>query len=591
MTAYRIQDVIGPDYGRPEALFFRRGNVAGAMPWALAPGDEIDFDSYFNAFYPDVWEKHTAIGRVGVAVTTTGPVTVEIAAVGDDGARHVLLEKSVTGREVLWPTGAPKDGRLTLRVTGQGAAQLSDLGWVTDVPPLSVPTLSIGLCTFNREDLFTVTLEVLAQLQSRNPAIRHIWVANQGSTFTNPIIDQLAARDGITVIEQTNLGGCGGFTRTMLEAIEADSPASHHLVMDDDIVLDPRAVERTLTFLSYVEGELAVGGQMIDLDEPTLLREFGARLDRERFALPVGGDVELAETGALTLFHHMPEIDYNAWWFCVVPTAAIRRIGLPVPFFIRGDDIEYGCRLGREGVETISMPGVAVWHENFLHKTSDWLEYYYMRNRLFVAALHPGKVWRPVGYHLLAYVMVYLFQHRYRAADMAILAIEDVLAGADEALGADSESRHMALMKRLNRYQAYDEIAPEALPETREGRTAPLDTAVPAMIRMSVWGFFGQHLNVLLRRWKKPLRFPYVPMPNNIGANDYIVPKGLRGESYLLYRARLGPMWSVMLRALWVWLRYSLTPERYFRDLAEALEAKRRPANWRRLFGLPRGRF
>ena len=33
---------------------------------------------------------------------------------------------------------------------------------------------------------------------------------------------------------------------------------------------------------------------------------------------------------------------YGAWWFCCIPVTAIRRHGLPLPLFIRCDDVEYG---------------------------------------------------------------------------------------------------------------------------------------------------------------------------------------------------------------------------------------------------------
>ncbi|MAM62867.1 glycosyltransferase [Maritimibacter sp. UBA3975] len=592
MTAYRIQDVIGPDFGRPAVLYRAAGDaVEGPMPWAIRAGETFDFNSYFNAFFPESWHKHTQIGSLGVEVETTGPVRVSVDIVEGTQAPKPLLERVVDGRDVLWLDDVAREGRVVLRLTAEKDAQLADLGWVTDVAPVTTPTLSVGLCTFNREREFTVTLSALADLQAANPAVGHIWVANQGASFTDPTIADLATRPGITVIEQPNLGGCGGFTRTMAEATADDETATHHLLMDDDIVLDPRVVDRGLKFLSYVDGELALGGQMIDLDDPTTLREFGAKLDPTRYVQSIGENVALGTPEELALFHDAPRIDYNAWWFCVIPTASIRRLGLPTPIFIRGDDIEYGCLMSQGGVETISLPGVAVWHESFQHKTSDWLEYYNMRNRLFVATLYPELVWRPAAYYLLGYCMVFLFQHRYRTADMVLHAIEDVLAGADTALGEDGESRHMRLMKRVTRMPAYEELAPDDLPETRAGTTAPLDTSVPAMVWMSVSGFIGQHFQWLTRLWKKPLRFPYVPMPNNIGANDYIAPKTPSAEAYILYRSRVGSLWSIMLRAFWVCARYGLTPKSHFDTLARDLKDRRQRDRWNELFKLPRGRF
>ena len=590
MTAYRLQNVIGTDFGRPAVLYRATGEaVDGPMPWAMAAGDTFDFDSYFNAFFPDVWHRHTKIGRVGLEVAATGPIRVVVTAHGTHSA--TLADTGLDGSGVVWLDDLPKTGRVSFRVEAEADTQLTDLGWVTDVPPLHAPTLSVGLCTFNREEQFAVTLAALAQLQEQNPAILHIWVANQGKTFTNPTIAEIDRRDTVSILEQTNLGGCGGFTRTMVEATSVATPATHHLLMDDDIILDPRVVNRALGFLAYVEGELAVGGQMIDLDDPTILRELGAKLDPERFVQSIGENSDLTTPEGLAQFHDTPRIDYNAWWFCVIPTATIKRLGLPTPIFIRGDDIEYGCRMAANGVETICLPGVAVWHESFHHKTSDWLTYYDMRNRLFVASLYPQLVWRPASYYLLGFVVVFMFQNRYRAADMNILAIQDVLAGLDTALGADSESRHMALMAQLNQLAPYPELAPDALPDTEEGTLEPLDTSIPSMVWMSVRDFVLCTVNPLLRPFRKPRRFPYVPMPNNVGARDYIAPKTPEAEAYVLYKARPARLWSVMTRTIWVSLRYGLKPQAHFDDLAKALEANRTREHWQALFDLPRDRF
>ena len=48
--------------------------------------------------------------------------------------------------------------------------------------------------------------------------------------------------------------------------------------------------------------------------------------------------------------------------------ALVEKVGLPLPVFIRGDDVEYGLRLYMRGVDTIVMPGIAVWHEPFYLK-------------------------------------------------------------------------------------------------------------------------------------------------------------------------------------------------------------------------------
>ncbi|RAZ20198.1 glycosyltransferase family 2 protein, partial [Klebsiella oxytoca] len=63
----------------------------------------------------------------------------------------------------------------------------------------------------------------------------------------------------------------------------------------------------------------------------------------------------------------------------------VRKDNLPLPIFIRGDDLEYGLR----NMKTlILMNGICVWHEPFENKYSSFLAYYVIRNRLIDNAYH-----------------------------------------------------------------------------------------------------------------------------------------------------------------------------------------------------------
>ena len=84
------------------------------------------------------------------------------------------------------------------------------------------------------------------------------------------------------------------------------------------------------------------------------------------------------------------DVDYNAWWMCLIPRAVAEDVGLPLPLFIKWDDAEYGLRARSRGYRTATVPGIAIWHMSFLEKddTSDWQAYFHYRNRLVAAALH-----------------------------------------------------------------------------------------------------------------------------------------------------------------------------------------------------------
>lgn len=590
-TAHAIQSFLAPAYGRP-AILYRNAAPEGCdavFPWDVPVGEAVEFHSYFNIFYPDMWRKHAQVGRLGLAVALTGAARVEVVA---SASGDVLAAADVSGAETIWlDLPEASAGHLFARLITTGQTRLDGMAWVTDRAPDRAPTLSVGLCSFNREDDLAVTLGALAEEQDRNPAIARIWVVNQGTSFSDPRIAALEARPGVTIVEQPNYGGCGGFTRSLMESIHAEDATSHHILMDDDIKLDPRALTRCLEFLAYAVGDPAVGGQMIDRDNPTTLFEGGGKLHEVWFVESLGRGLDLTSDAGMSFFDEVLDTDYNAWWFCMIPTEAIRRVGLPTPIFIRGDDIEYGCRLAAGGTQTLALPGAAVWHESFLHKKSDWLTYYDLRNRIYLATLYPEIAARPAAYYILGFVMVALFQHRYRAAEMTILAIRDTIGATEDAIGTDSESRHVALMNALKALPDYDVLAPDALPATRTGKLRELNPSIPVFVWMVVRAFVLVHFTVLLRRLRKPVRFPHVPEPSAVAAQDYIVPQDPEATRFVHYKARIGAMWSLTARAIVVCVRYGFTPKSKFAKLADELNAARDEARWRKMFALPRDRY
>ena len=127
---------------------------------------------------------------------------------------------------------------------------------------------------------------------------------------------------------------------------------------DDDAIVEPESVFRTATFFSLAKEEFAVGGAMLDLLRPTEMYEAGG------FVLPwrlgVGGrgrDLSLESADNVLSLADPRYPHYNAWWFFACPLSLVSRLGLPLPLFIRCDDLEFGCRLMRAGIRTISLPG------------------------------------------------------------------------------------------------------------------------------------------------------------------------------------------------------------------------------------------
>jgi galactofuranosylgalactofuranosylrhamnosyl-N-acetylglucosaminyl-diphospho-decaprenol beta-1,5/1,6-galactofuranosyltransferase len=118
----------------------------------------------------------------------------------------------------------------------------------------------------------------------------------------------------------------------------------------------------------------------------------------------------------------------------LIPTQAVRELGLALPVFIKWDDAEYGLRASEAGYPTVSLPGVAVWHVPWQDKNDalDWQSYFHVRNRLIAALLHsPYDRGGNVVPEHMEYQIRHLLSMQYSTATLRIKAIEDVLSGPD----------------------------------------------------------------------------------------------------------------------------------------------------------------
>ncbi len=433
---------------------------------ALGAGTTLSFDSYFGGFFEPHWRLNTRLGTLVLSVSVSGPCIVRLRR-RSIGVDRLLAEREM-GHEADGGCGQTghfeiDDGSLNFReygmlyfeVTAQAdGARFLQASWNTASTGSPV-SLGIVFCTFNREASLAAVLQALAADPVAPAAAARIVVVNQGrpGLASHPLLAPAAARLGarLTVVEQDNFGGAGGFTRGLLATLD-DPALTHCAFLDDDIKLEPDTILRLAAFLSLAHANVAVGGHMLDQVQPTRLYEAGAVLDPfDWFPRPILHDVDIAGTEGLDRLAQPQSVHFNGWWCFAVPLDVVRRVGLPLPCFIRGDDAEYGMRLYRAGIHTVSLPGAAVWHEPFYLKLGGWQLYYETRNLLVLAALHgafsPAAAFRRAGRSWALHLLTY----RYYGAVLILRGIEDFLAGPG-ILHRDPRTLHASVIALRERY-------------------------------------------------------------------------------------------------------------------------------------------
>lgn len=416
---------------------------------AVLPGQsEVSFAAYFNAFAAGYWRRWSSLTTVHLRLTVEGTGRVDVYRSKADGTQ--IFERGVVlsdgGRHEL-------DLALDLRPFEDGGWYWFDLttddteltlvegGWYAAVEGAGRAAVAIGMPTFNRPADCVATLIAIGEDPLVLEAVVAVILPDQGTRKVRDAPGFAAAAerlgDRLRIIDQPNLGGSGGYARIMYEALAID--CEQILYMDDDIILEPDSVLRAVAFSRFSREPMLVGGQMLSLQARSQLSTMGEVVDRSTFLWRNAPGTEPHHDLAAKSLKHTPwlhrrvDVDYNAWWMCLIPRVVAENLGLPLPLFIKWDDAEYGLRARGRGYRTATVPGIAIWHMSFLEKddTSDWQAYFHYRNRFVAAALHgpdnPTALLRDTAKRTLRHLMLL----EYSAVALQEMALRDFLAGPE----------------------------------------------------------------------------------------------------------------------------------------------------------------
>ena len=423
------------------------GQIVSRYSYRIPAQSRSSFGTYFNAFPAAYWRRWTIVEKVTLRVAVSGSGSVIVYKSNARGASHRVDSARID------PEPTELVFELPLNTFGDGGwywfdvaadsedAVVESARWEAEVPA-ETPRgrVTIGVTTFNRPTDCAVMLGQLGASDTLPGVLNEVVVSDQGSR--NVVDDPRfpAARealgDGLRIIYQPNLGGSGGFSRGMYEALEGG--ADYVLLLDDDVRVEPEGIVRAVTFADLSRVPTIVGGHMFSMYERTMLHAYAEHVQPWRFwwesTKGTRPDHDLANAPLRTTswLHQRADADYNGWWMCLIPTSVVRRIGLSLPFFIKWDDSEYGLRAKRAGVPTVSLPGAAVWHVPWTDKDDslDWQAYFHERNRLVAALIH--SQYRHGG-HVITESMQgqikHLLSSQYSVVELRLKAIEDILTG------------------------------------------------------------------------------------------------------------------------------------------------------------------
>ncbi|MQY26917.1 glycosyltransferase [Nocardia aurantia] len=464
-----LQRIILPRPGEPldvrtlyleeSATNARRAHAPSRTSLSIGAESEVSFCTYFNAVPASYWRRWSVLESVVLRLELTGHGRVDVYRSKADGSRiHVQGNEFSTDAEHREPAaeGMPLEfevdlgpfedgGWIWFDITTDTAVELRSGGWYAPVRAPGEGRIAVGMPTFNRPTDCVKTLAALGSDPLVLDRIEAVIIADQGTrkTVDEPGFAEAAAGLGgrLAIHDQPNLGGSGGYSRVMYEALKTTA-AEYIVYMDDDIEIEPDCILRALAFARFARTPTLVGGQMLNLQERSHLHVMGEVVDRGIWMWTAAPNVEydhdfakypLRDRDNSKLLHRRIDVDFNGWWTCVIPRSVAEEIGQPLPLFLKWDDVEYGLRARAAGYPTVTLPGAAVWHMAWSDKDDaiDWQAYFHLRNRLVVAALHLPNDGRPMVVNTIKATLKHLLCLEYSTVAIQNQAIRDFLGGPD----------------------------------------------------------------------------------------------------------------------------------------------------------------
>ncbi|MCG5432980.1 glycosyltransferase [Mycobacterium sp. MYCO198283] len=429
----------------------RRAHAPSRTTLEIGAESQVSFATYFNAFPASYWRRWSVLESVVLRVELTGTARVDVYRTKATGARitvggtEVSGERAVTEFEV--ELGPFEDGGwVWFDITTDTAVTVHSAGWYAPAPAPGRANIAIGIPTFNRPGDCVNALAALTSDPLVDEVIGAVIVSDQGTkkAVDHPGFAAAAAPLGsrLTIHNQPNLGGSGGYSRVMYEALK-NTDCEQILFMDDDIRIEPDSILRALAMNRFAKSPTLVGGQMLNLQEPSHLHIMGEVVDQENFMWTAAPHAEYDhdfakyplddEEERSKLLHRRIDADYNGWWMCMIPRQVAEELGQPLPLFIKWDDADYGLRAAEHGYGTVTLPGAAIWHMAWSDKDDaiDWQAYFHLRNRLVVAALHwDGRVGGLLASSVKA-TLKHLLCLEYSTVAIQTKAMADFLAGPE----------------------------------------------------------------------------------------------------------------------------------------------------------------
>lgn len=465
-------------YSNVSEIYFRVISGAGRYSFedvSLRIKGDIDFLTYVNACSICKWRQYAQVDNLKLTLILKGSGRVVLRGVPVDSDEPKIISYHAfnfdEASDFSFSIDSEKFDLIGFSIISEGASAVEVFSgyYSTEVDPSAVNDVRIALCTttFKNEKYIIPNISLVKNGIAAEGAPFadnfHMFVVDNGCTLD---VDELSD-NVVTVLPNPNTGGSGGFARGMMAATEHPGEFTHVIVMDDDVSIMPESLIRTFNLLSLTRGKYKdafINGAMLSLEDPTRQFEDVSHVVDTAVYARLKQDLDISKLSDI-LSNERQDIEvpqaYGAWWYSCIPVEAIEKNGLPVPFFIRCDDVEFGMR---NNPVYMTMDGICVWHASFEGRFRASVDcYQYTRNFLAMIAMDDCAKENWAIMRAKRNVRLNLRDYDYAAAELTLDGLEDYLKGPEFLENLDGSALMMANGKRNEKLVPVEELDGELL--------------------------------------------------------------------------------------------------------------------------------
>lgn len=430
-----VQNILFPRTSiTPEALlyFSEQTTVSytgNTQKLAFREQEILCLNTYFNSFYAYRYRQYTNIENLYYTLVLEGDFCISVHSEDVSGNQATLLKSNFMNcaKSIATRINLPKLSTLdpTIRIFFKIKA-ISDNSslysgcLVTDDIKTKETFLGVIICTFKKENFVMQNVRNIISNDDLKKRCLKLFIIDNGQTLKPDIFSD----DRVKLIPNRNVGGSGGFTRGLLEAID-ENATSHFLFMDDDIDMQSESITRLISFLDFAKEDLAISGSLLDIKNRHMLYESGAKyrgktksngnIFKNNFSLScqaINKNLDLSIKDELKTLLKETSVDYGGFWFFSFSRDIVQSIGYPLPVFKTIDDIEFGIRINEVArKKIITLPGIGVWHRTFTEKGHPLDIYFYLRNHLIVHAIYLNTCYEKIIILTSVYTLARLLEN------------------------------------------------------------------------------------------------------------------------------------------------------------------------------------